>query len=180
MERISINLLPQETAISERRAERLKTVKLVSISTLLVLFLFTSLLVTLRILQTRNINNIKVAASASEQKITQNKGKESSLVLLKDRLGIIDKLSAPSKQSIIYNSVVSKIPPSVSIVSVGVDSVGNLAISAATQEHLSLISFFETMTSDEVFKQIAQVKVDSLSKGRDEVYRASLKFIAKQ
>ena len=144
---------------------------------LLTMFFLASLVVTLRILQASNLNRVNIKAQEEENKISGLRDKESTLVLLKNRLELISKLTAnPSKQKLIYDLVVGEIPSSVNVSSISLDSSGNLSLSAAVPDYNSLSALFSSLSSDATFKEIAGINVESLSRGRDGLYRVSLKL----
>ena len=145
------------------------------------MFFLASLVLTLRFLQSRNLNQINTEFIEQENKISNFREKESTLVLLKDRLTIINKLTAnPSKQKVIYDAILGKVPSDISISSVILDTSGNLTISASAGSASSLSNFFTALSSKEAFKTISAVNVESLSRGRDGVYRVIVRVLAKK
>lgn len=179
MAKFSINLLPPESANITKEIRRRKLVQTISVTTLLIMFFFSSLVITLRFLQSRNINEVGSKSQEQENKISGFRSKESSLVLLKDRLTIISKLTnSPSKQKMIYDAIVSSIPADISVSSMTLDAAGNLSISAAADNVNSLTNFFAIFSSDELFKISSGVNVESLSRSRDGLYKTSVKILA--
>lgn len=179
MKGISINLLPTETTVLQQKSLKARKIKLLSVVSLLVLFFLASLTVTLRILQTQTISRLQVSAKASEEEISSLRDKESTLVLLKDRLDQIEKIKAlPSKQKDIYMLVVGKLF-SANVSSVSIDNLGNLTLSTVASDTTALTNLLTILSNDENFEKIAEVSVDSLSRGRDSVYRMSLKITAR-
>lgn len=180
MSKISINLLPIENAVLTEQTRRKKLIQTVSVTLLLIMFFLASLVVTLRLLQTRNLNQVNTLSQVGESRIGGLRERESTLVLLKDRLGLIAKLTEhPSKQKLIYDLVIGKIPSSVNISSVSLDSTGNLSLSAVAPDYNSLSALFSFLSSDANFKEIIGINVESLSRGRDGFYRVNLKLLAR-
>lgn len=180
MKGISINLLPTENTILQRKLSRVRQVKIISIAFLLMLFFLSSVLITLRILQTQEVARVQTQAQASEGQISNFRDKESTLVLLKDRLTVISRIkSAPSKQKKVYDSFTEQLPPSIEVSAVSLDSAGNLNVSTISPDSRSLTNFLADLTSEESFEKIASVSVESLSRGRDGSYRISLRLVSK-
>ena len=180
MKGISINLLPQEAAVSQIKAGRTRKVKILSIVFLMLLFFLASVLVTLRILQNQTISKLQVQAQTSEGQISELKDKESTLVLLKNRLDLSSQYrSVPSKQKNVYDAVSSKLPPSIAVSAISLDTVGNLSISTVSEDSQALERLLADLTSEESFNKIGAISVESLSRGRDGTYRISLKMTSK-
>ena len=178
---MSINLRPIENTTDRLANQRRKFVQTISLITLLTLFFMASLVVTLRILQSQNLKNVTTQSLEQENKISSLRDRESTLVLLKDRLNLISKLTAnPSKQKQIYDLIVNKIPPSVNVSSIILDGSSNLSLSASTADFHSLNTLFSALSEDQTFKEISGINVESLSRGKDGLFRISLKLIAKQ
>lgn len=175
MKGISINLLPEIEVSVRKQYQKSQLIKTISISTLLFLFFLSSLILTLRVLQTRTIAHIQSEAFASEQQIEQLKDKESILVLLKNRLDQIEKISGvPSRQRDMYEQVVSNLPPTISYSSLAIDSSGNLSLSVVAPTQTDLANLFKVLESEETLSKVASISVDSLSRGKDNSYRVSL------
>lgn len=178
MAKFSINLLPIESTAASIEIKRKKIVQTISVSSLLMIFFLASLVITLRFLQSRNLTEVNTGATAAADKISNFREKESTLVLLKDRLVQISKLTAsPSKQKVIYDSVVQNLPANINVSSVILDSAGNLSISAVAPDPSSLSSFFAALSVN--FENISGINVESLSRGRDGVYRMTVRVLAK-
>lgn len=181
MNTISINLLPAENAVIKHQIQHKKLIQVSSILIILGLFFLTSLSFTLRFLQDRNVSKLQEEASASEAKISKFHDRESTLVFLKDRLSQIDKLTSnPSKQKKIYDLVIAGMPPSINVSSFSLDSSSNITISATAPNQAALAGLFTQLTSDQTLQAISQIEVESLSRGQDSTYRATLKLTAKQ
>lgn len=180
MKGISINLLPPEATISQNKASRTRKVKILSIVFLMLMFFLASTLVTLRILQTQAISKLQVQAETSEGKISDLRDKESTLVLLKNRLDLIAQYRAlPSKQKNVFDAVSDRLPSSVSLSAISLDTGGNLSISTSVPNSDALTRLLEELTTEESFEKIANISVEALSRGRDGTYRISLKLASK-
>lgn len=176
--RISINLLPPEFL-----AEDLKRVKFVKIQTIgigivLIMIFLASLTVALRILQSYSISQIQDKLGSVEEKVSGLKSRQASLVLLKNRLTTIDKyLGEPSIQSSMYTLLDKLIPQSVAITALSVDKAGDTTIVAVVPDSTTLDNLMlNLLSSDRNEGKIKQVAIESLNRGRDGVYRLSLKI----
>jgi hypothetical protein len=174
---ISINLLPTETAVLRKEQARFRLVQAISTAVLLIFVLLASMLVAIRILQSKNISNVQVEATNAENKITSSKDKEASLVVLKSRLDLLTKIvSSPSKQVTSYLDVSTLIPQSVTVSSLSVDRTGSTVLTVLIPNESSLLALFNNVTSAKTLDKYAQVDIDSLSRARDGAYRANLKI----
>lgn len=179
MKGISINLLPTENTLIQKKSLKAWRIKLFSIVFLLVMFFLSSLTITLRVLQAQTMTKLQISAQASEEEISNLRDRESTLVLLKDRLDQIEKIKAlPSKQKDIYMLVVGKLF-SANVSAISIDNMGNLILSTTASDTTDLTKLLASLNNEENFEKIAEVGVDSLSRGRDGVYRMSLKIKAK-
>lgn len=176
MANIAINLLPVEFTESEIKRAKFYKVQAVGIAVILAMVFLSSLSVALRILQSQNMKGIQNQVSASEQKIQQLKSKQVSLLILKNRLTTIDKyLSFPSKQTENFKLLDRLIPASISISSVNVDKSGSITILGLVPDSTVLGNLIDNLTDKEKNGNlIKQVSIDTLSRGRDSLYRVSL------
>lgn len=176
MANIAINLLPIEFTQAEVKRAKFYKVQAIGVAIILAMVFLSSLSVALRILQSQNIKGVQTQVSASEQKISQLKDKQASLLLLKNRLGTIEKyLSLPSKQTENFKLLDKLIPPSVSISSVSVDKSGSINILGLVPDSTTLSNLIDNLTDkDRNNNLIKQVSLDTVSRGRDGVYRVSL------
>lgn len=178
MAKISINLLPIE--FIQEEVKKTKFVKLQSIGVIIILIMvfLTSLTVALRILQSQNIQGFQIRVSQAEGRINEFKEAQGSLILLKNRLGVISQhLGKTSKQREVYQFIDSLIPSSISVGSVSIDKVGEASMVALARDINSLDNFIRSLTDEEESKgKISQVSIESLNLGRDGIYRINLKI----
>jgi|SRR3990167_2545393 len=180
MNTISINLLPVDSAQKQKRQRKFRLVQLVSTGILLVLIFLASGAVSLRILQTQNIKKIQNQVEASESSIVSQKDKESGLLVLKSRLDIISKyIGKVSKQVSNYNFISEKTTASINVSSISVDSTGTILISVLATNGQVIDNFIESLLSEEAAAIFSKVEIESLSRGRDASYRASIKLVSK-
>ncbi len=177
MAKISINLLPVEFITTEAKKANFYKVQAIGIVVILTMVFLASLMIALRILQSHNIDRAKVLLDESEQKVSNLKRKEVSLTVLKNRLTIIDKyLGVSSKQVSIYKLIDKLIPPAITVTSFSIEPSGGVALTGIAQDSTSLDNLINSLTSKDINEgKIAGVSVDSLNRGRDGIYRLSLK-----
>src|SRR3990172_9854248 len=112
--KISINLLPPEIIAQEMKKAKFYKIQVVGIGIILIMIFLTALTLTLRILQSKNIAEVKASLEKSEQKISSLKSIEESIVLLKNRLSVVNQyFGVSSKQSAMYELIDKLTPPSV-------------------------------------------------------------------
>lgn len=175
MATININLLPFEDAIRQKKEGRFKIIQRISIFLLIsLIFLATAGFITLY-LQKQNINKVESQAYSAEQDVASLKDKEAALFVLKNRLVTINQLlKVPGQQADIYEMVVQNLPRSVSIASVVIDKNGNIIQSLVVPDGATLDSIL-----DSYLAKATKIDVESLSRGRDSVYRVNLKIQTK-
>lgn len=178
MTRISINLLPTEIIAEESRNTNFYKIQFFGVAIILVLIFLTSLTLALQILQNRNLVTAQAKLLESEQKVAGLKKTQVSLFILKNRLTVISQyLGVASKQSSIYRLINKLIPPSAVISAISVDKGGTVVLLALMPDRDSLDQTLNNLTDKERNEnQFDQVSVDSLNRGKDGVYRISLKI----
>ncbi|MCL5784720.1 MAG: hypothetical protein M1142_05200 [Patescibacteria group bacterium] len=181
MAKISINLLPPEIIAQELKKTRFYKIQFVGIGIILVMVFLTSLTLALRILQSRNIEVVQAKLSEGEQRVADLRDTQASLLLLKDRLTVITQyLGVPSKQSSLYKLIDKIIPPSVMVTAVSVNKTGDITFSALVPDPVNLDTLLDNLTNkDDNEDKLGQVSIESLSRGRDGIYRMSLKVASK-
>lgn len=177
MAKISINLLPVEFITAESKTANFYKVQAVGIAVILVMVFLASMMVALRILQSSSINQIKLRLSEEEQKVSNFKNKEASLVVLKNRLGVINQyLGVSSKQVEIYKLINQLLPSSIVLTSFSIDPSGGAVLVGIAQDSSSVDNFITSLLDKETSGgKINEVSVDSLNRGREAGYRISLK-----
>lgn len=178
MTRISINLLPTEIIAEESKNTNFYKIQFFGVAIILVLIFLTSLTLALQILQNRNLVTAQAKLLESEQKVAGLKKTQVSLFILKNRLTVISQyLGVASKQSSIYRLINKLIPPSAVISAISVDKGGTVVILALMPDRESIDQTLNNLTDKERNEnQFDQVSVDSLNRGKDGVYRISLKI----
>lgn len=180
MKTLTINLLPVNTSVKQKEQKKFRIIQIASTAVLLILIFLASITAGLRILQAQNIKKVQAEAAQSESDITSQKDKESEMVVLKSRLGIISQYyGKPSKQNLNYSLVSQKISPSIDVSSISVDRQGNVLLSIVAPDSNSIDSFIESLTNAGSASGISKVEIESLSRNRDPSIRADLRLAAK-
>lgn len=174
--KIAINLLPIEFTQAEVKRAKFIKIQTIGVAAILLMVFLSSLSVTLRILQSQNIKSVQTQVSASEQKISNLKDKQISLLLIKNRLAVINQyLGNSSKQTAMFILLERLIPSSISINSAIIGKSGDISILALIPDSLTLDNMINNLTDKTQNEgQIRQVSIDSVSRGKDGVYRVSL------
>lgn len=177
--KISINLLPPETIAEDLKKAKFYKIQSIGVAIILVLVFLTSLTLALQVLQSRNINMVQAQVTQSEQRINALKDTQASLVILKDRLNVIDKyLGVSSKQAALYKLMDKIIPSSIIISAMTVDKNGTVSLMALVQDSYSLDRLIGDMMDKETNEgKISQLGIETLSRGRDGLYRISFKIV---
>lgn len=176
--KIAINLLPIEFTEAEVKRAKFIKIQTIGVAVILVMVFLSSLSVSLRILQSQSIKSVQTQVSATEQKISDLKDRQVSLLLIKNRLAVINQyLGNSSKQTAMFILLDKLLPPSISINSTTVDKDGGILILALIPDSLALDNLMNNLTDKTKNEsQIKEVALDSISRGKDGVYRVSLKI----
>lgn len=178
---VSLNLLPPEVLRDQIKSKKFYQVQLLGTSTILALVFLSSLTFALGILQTRNIKQVQASLSEAENQVSAYKDVEAKLAIVKNRLNIISQFSnLPSPQRESYEVIVNALPDSVAISSFNVNPSANILVTLASQNSAAVDEVFNKILSgEEEYKFVKRVSIDSLNRGRDGLYRATLKFEVK-
>lgn len=178
MPKIAINLLPLEFRAAELKVAKFYKIQTIGIATVLLMTFLASLTVALRVLQSQNISRIQNQLTLSEGKVSGFKNTEGSLFLLKNRITAINQyLGIPSSQTQIYKIITELLPTDVSASSISVDKGGEVLVVAIAPDASSLDNLITNLTSKESNQdKISQVSLESINRGKDGIYRVSLKI----
>ncbi|MDO8573986.1 MAG: hypothetical protein Q7R77_04545 [Candidatus Daviesbacteria bacterium] len=173
--KISINLLPTEDIAKGAKRVQFYKVQFIGIAVILVMVFLASLTVALRVLQNRYISPYQLKVAASEQQVSDLKSTQASLLLLKDRLKVIDQyLGVSSKQSSMYQLIDKLLPPLVVVNAISIDPAGGVTLVVMVPDSASLDNLINNLTNEEKNEnKISEVSMDNLSRGRDGFYRVS-------
>lgn len=178
MAKISINLLPPEIITKELKRASFYKIQVAGIIIILVSIFSASMTLALRILQSHNATVVQAKLTQTQQRISDLKDTQAALLLLKNRLTVIDKyLGSSSNQLSMYRLIDKLIPASITINEVTVDKEGKVVLLAFVPTSASLDSLMDQLTLKENNEgKISQVSVESLNRGKDGFYRISLKI----
>ncbi|MDD5147263.1 MAG: hypothetical protein PHV63_01765 [Candidatus Daviesbacteria bacterium] len=178
MARILINLLPPEVMAQELKKAKFYKIQFAGIIIVLIMVFLASLTLALRILQNQSIAVIQATLAQEEQKVSDLKGTQASLFLLKNRLNGIDQyFGKSSQQSSMYKLIDKLIPVSVLVNAITIDKTGGAVVLATVPDSASLDNLVNNLTNKEVNEsKISQVSVETLNRGRDGFYRIGFKI----
>lgn len=180
MNKISINLLPEEF-----RAEDLKNAKFYKtqawgVAIILTMVFLASLTAVLRIIQNQNILQIQTKLARAEERVSGLKNTQASLYILKNRLTTINQyLETPSSQSQLYKIITKLLPASVTLNSISVSNTQEVLLLVTTPDGNAIDSLITKLTAKENNEgKISQVSIENINRGRDGIYRVNLKIKA--
>lgn len=178
MAKISINLLPAEFSAAELKRAKFVKIQAIGISIVLLMIFLSSLTFSLRILQNQSIKTVSGRVLATEEKITDLKGTQASLIFLKNRLDILQKyLGTQSKVISLYQFFTNQLPPSASADSISIDKENNLVVLILFQDIGEFDSLLVNLLDPQKNEgRVKEVSLDSFSRGRDGLFRVSLKL----
>lgn len=173
-----INLLPEEFKIEELKRAKFYKIQYVGIATIMLFTFLSTLTIALRILQSKEVSQIQNNLTLEEKRISDQKTTQASLLLLKNRLTAINQyLGQTSKQVQMYELIGGFIPPSMQVTSFSVDSDGQALILASTANKDALDDFINRTVVDQAgLAKIAGISLESLTRGKDGVYRLNIKI----
>lgn len=171
-------MVPAEVTTREVKQAKFYKIQAAGVTIILVLTFLTSLTLALRILQSKSISLEKARVAQAEQQVSDLKGTQASLLLLKSRLGVIGQyLGVPSKQTSIYQLIERLIPAGSVVNTLAVDANGGMILTLQVPEAENLDNFVNNLTNQETNEgKITQVSIENLSRGRDNIFRVGLKI----
>lgn len=176
---ILINLLPAELTVSKISQQKFRKIQAISIIAILLFSFLASAVVGLRIFQAQAISGVESQARSQLSVVDSLKEKEVDINILKNRTALLTNiLKSSSKTATTYAEINSLVPSSVAVTSFSLDKNGNVLISfvasssSSAAELLNKIGNFDS-------KNIEKVQIETLSRGRDGVFRGQLKILAK-
>lgn len=181
MAKITINLLPDEFRLEEVKRAKFVKMQALGVVVILIMIFLSSLTVALSILQSRNLSQFQSKVSGAEQRISKSKDTQAQLLLLQNRLTVIrEYFGTQSEQVQMYKLLESLLPASISINSIAIDKGGGALILAIAPDGNSVDQLFTNLLSeDSSGGKISKVNIESLSRGRDGIYRISFKVVAR-
>lgn len=179
MAKISINLLPSEIMARELKEAKFYKLQFAGIAIVLVMVFLASLTLALRILQNQSLAAIQATVAEEGQRVSDLKETQASLLLLKNRLNVINQyLGIPSAQSTMYELLEKLIPFSISVNALSIDKGKGVTILATAPDSFALDDLVNNLTNQETNEgKISQISVEALNRGRAGFYRVSFKFV---
>lgn len=180
MQRISINLLPLDFTKARFEQEKFSHIQTFGII-LITLFIFVAIAsFAFRFIQSQNIDKLQKQLNGYEERLLTLQKREASVVILKNRLTTISQLtSTQSVNKSMYELMNSLTPVSIIINSLIIDTNGNMLLSGNTSDVFSLDSYLLSLVNKEKNKdRISGATLENLSRGKDGIYRFSLKINA--
>ncbi len=175
--KIAIDLLPQEFRIEEIKRARFYKIQAVGVVVIILVVFLTSITISLRFLQSQNITAVQTKLSGVEKRVQELNNIQASLLLLKDRLKVINKyLETPSEEVQAYQLISQLVPPSVSINSVSIDRGKEIFVLATAANATALDELTGRLISGKTSQdKVKQVSIESLSRSKDESIRLNFK-----
>ncbi len=184
MERISINLLPEEFRAEEIKRTKFYKVQFLSISVVLFMIFLSIVTISLRVLQNGHLQAAQLKVTDAQAKINSQAliTRQTQLLIIKNRLTAINQyLATPSQQTEMYNLVSSLLPASLVVNAASVGADGTVSISALTNDELAVDQLFTDLLDKEKNEgKINKVSIEALSRGRDGVLRLSFRVAGKK
>lgn len=182
MANIAIDLLPKEFRVEEIKRAKFVKVQIIGLGVILFIIFISSLIVALRILQSQRIAQINAKLTLLEKRVTDQKETQSALVLLKNRLNAIaNYLGVPSRQAQMHKLVEGLLPSSVSLNTISVGRGGEILILGTTPSGDSVDELLNNLiTKDSNEDKVQSVSMESLSRGKDGIFRINFKVLPKK
>lgn len=179
MSNISINLLPKEILLQRQQSTKLNFLIKLSTGLLILLIFLASATLAMRIAQNLEFKKASDSVAYAQERETNLQSREAQLAFLKERLSLIDQFSQKDKKiKEVFNLVVNLIPQDIQISELSVDKSGNMVILLSTNNLLSLEKMIEDLGNKEKNSNlIKKMSMEGLTRGKDGVYRFSLKII---
>ena len=171
--KLSIDLLPQEFRIEELKKAKFYKTQTIGIVIILTISLIASVTVALRILQSQNIIKIESNIAESEKKVLGLKATQGSILLLKNRLGVINQYLEVSSVGVsMYKLINQLLPPAVSLNSISISRGGEIVVLISGNDAVALEQLFTNLLSKDTNQdKVKEVSMESFSRGRDGLYR---------
>lgn len=181
MAKIVIDLLPVEFKTQVIKTAKFYKIQAIGVAIILFMAFLASLTLALRVLQNQQILQTKTRLTQAEEKVSDLKSTQASVLLLKNRLTTLRVyLENPSKPTQMYQLITELVPASFSVNSISVGTDGELLISAVAPDSLSLDNFItDLLAADKTQGKISQVSLENINRGREGIFRVSLKIKSK-
>lgn len=178
---LAINLLPPDVLREQEHRGKLSLINKISVSVLVLLTFFTSVTVALRVAQSSELSKTTDNFAYAQEKISTLKDKEEQLVILKQRLSMMQSLIGTDlKKKALFNLILYLTPLNTQITDLSIDKKGTIALSFNTDSLSNVDKLIGDLASKEKNSDlITKIDLDSFSSGRNGLYYATLKITPK-
>lgn len=178
MNKISINLLPDEILLERAHSSKFALINNISISILIIVILITAAMLFFKISQNKEMEKMNNQVKTAEDKVVAERSKEETVFALKNRLNSIQTLMSGNESvTSTFNLIVSLIPPEVDLYEAMIDKNGMMTASFNSKSLPAINSFFNNLSSKEKNSNlISKVDLDGISLGKQSTYRFALKI----
>lgn len=168
MDKIKINLIPEEIKEKARKEAKQSLINKISIGLLGLLIVTTSSILAIVIFQGATLNSLKADIEEEKSKVSSHKDIEAVVNLLKNRIDTINQFSNKRyKQRDVFDLLTSLFPNGVYLESIQIDKTQRVVMSGQTSETFSLKIFFDNLVDPKINEgKISSVTVNSLSRSQ--------------
>jgi hypothetical protein len=172
-----INLLPIEVIQQQKQKSKQNLANRFSVGMLVFLVFMTGIVFALRLMQDSSAQNVEDNIAHAQNEIGSLQEREGMLVSLKTKLGSIQGLVNGDSKSVMFSSVLNQSPQDLKLAVLSVEKSGILMISLSSLSVSSIETFLTHLQDPNMVAfKISKIDVDSFSKGKDGVYRVTLKI----
>lgn len=178
MNKLSINLLPQQVLLERVQSSKLSFVNRLSVGVLILIIVVTTGVILFRINQNNENNKITDSVKAAEDKVTALSAKETTAFALKNRMDAISsKIGSDDKVKQMFSLIVYLTPPDVNLFDASVDKNGSVVASFTSSSLAGIDKLFTSLSNKETnFGLVSAVSLNGISLGKDAVYHFALRI----
>lgn len=168
MDKIKINLIPEEIKAKAKKEAKQALVNKISIALLGLLIITTSGILATVIFQGTTLNSLNERIEKEKFEVQRYKDVEAVVNLLKNRIDTINQFSNKRyKQRDVFDLLTSLFPKGVSLQSLQIDKTTKVVVSGQTDETSSLKNLFDNLVDPKINEgKISSVTVNSLNRSQ--------------
>ncbi|MBI3486397.1 hypothetical protein HY025_05680 [Candidatus Daviesbacteria bacterium] len=171
MNKISINLLPAELGVAEKKQFRKIWIIRITVVVIGVISALAAVALGLVIFKNNEQSQVNLRLKQAEQQVASLNEQEGYLTLLRQRLdSVITLQQKENKQTQGLSSITQIVPEEVAINSLAVDRNGTILLSGLSNGVIGLNSLVNAL-GDSTKNNFTKTNIDSLSKGTTDSYR---------
>lgn len=171
MNKISINLLPAELAVAEKKQFHKVWIIRITVLVIGVVSLVAALALGLVIFKNSEQSQVNLQLKQAEQQVASLNEQEGYLTLLRQRLdSVISLQQKENKQTQGLSSITQIIPEEITIGSLAVDRNGTILLSGLSNGVIGINSLINALGSSNQ-NNFTKTSIDSLAKGAADSYR---------